>query len=104
MYTVLFRANENTVNFQVPIVNDEVGECPEDFFLDLVVPAAAAAMGVIKGIPDNATVNIADEDGECHPTALIPVACYSKLPACTVHGSKSRLVPMLIHTHLTLTN
>ena len=69
MFSVTFPAETNMTSFPVPIVNDEVGECPEEFFLDLEIPAAASAMGVIRGSPDNAAVNIADEDGKCYPTA-----------------------------------
>ena len=49
------------VNFSVDIVDDNVKECPEDFFLHLEIPPAAAAMGVMKGSHHNATVTISDE-------------------------------------------
>lgn len=62
-FLLTFPAGMNFASFNVPILDDEVVECPEEFFLDLEIPAAAAAMGVVKGTPDTATVKIADEDG-----------------------------------------
>lgn len=64
-----FPANINTATFDVPILDDEIAECPEEFILVLEIPRAVTAMGVIKGSPDIATVNIADEDSECDSLA-----------------------------------
>ena len=52
------------MNFNVPIINDNIAELAESFTLDLEIPAASAAMGVMKGSPDTATVNIMDDEGE----------------------------------------
>ena len=45
------------------ISNDEVAECEESFTMDLEIPRAATAMGVIKGTTHTATVHIGDDDG-----------------------------------------
>ena len=49
------------VNFTVVIVDNDVNECSKDFFLDLEILPAAAAMGVVKGPRHNATVTITEE-------------------------------------------
>ena len=59
-----FPAGVNVMNFNVPITNDNIAELAESFTLDLEIPAASAAMGVMKGSPDTATVNIVDDEGE----------------------------------------
>ena len=51
------------ISFNVTIINDNIAECAELFTLDLDIPAASADMGVIKGSPDTATVNITDDEG-----------------------------------------
>ena len=56
--------------FRMDITNDLVAENTEEFFLDLEIPSAAAAIDVIKGSPDSATVRITDEDSECCSSAL----------------------------------
>ena len=52
------------ISFNVTIIDDNIAECAKLFTLDLEIPGAAAAMGVIKGSPDSATVHIMDDDGE----------------------------------------
>ena len=63
-FSVTFPAGVNVASFNVPIINDTIAECAKLFTLDLEIPAAAAAMGVIRGSPDTATVHIMDDDGE----------------------------------------
>ena len=65
LFPVSFPAGVNVISFNVSIINNEVVETTEDFFLHLEIPPASATMGVIKGSPDNATVNIMDDDSEC---------------------------------------
>ena len=65
-------------SFSVPIVDDEVAESPEDFFLDLEIPPAS--LGVVKGSPGIALVSIADEDSECCSNALCTQPGYSESP------------------------
>ena len=54
------------ISFNVTIIDDAVAELAELFSFELEIPAASAAMGVIKGSPDNATVNIMDDEGMCN--------------------------------------
>ena len=61
---VTFEALTTTATVPVTIFDDEVAECPEEFFLDLEIPEAAAAIGAIKGSADSATVSIIDNEGE----------------------------------------
>ena len=63
-FSVTFPAGVNVASFNVTIINDAIAECAKLFTLDLEIPAAAAAMGVIRGSPDTATVHIMDDDGE----------------------------------------
>ena len=51
------------INFNVTIIDDNIAELTELFTLDLEIPAASAAMGIIRGSPDTATVNIIDDEG-----------------------------------------
>ena len=62
-FSVTFPAGVNAMNFNVPIINDNIAELAESFTLDLEIPPASAAMGVEKGSPDTATVNIVDDEG-----------------------------------------
>ena len=61
--TVTFPAGINVISFNVTIIDDNIAELAELFTLDLEIPATSAAMGVIKGSPDIATVNIMDDEG-----------------------------------------
>ena len=60
-----FSATKLVSSFKIYISNDEVAESTEEFFLDLEIPSSAVAAGAIKGSPDNVTVSIANDDGEC---------------------------------------
>ena len=62
-FTVTFPAGVNIISFNVTIIDDNIAELAELFTLDLKIPAAAADMGVVKGSPDTATVNIMDDEG-----------------------------------------
>ena len=61
-FLVIFPAGVNVASFNVPIINDAIAELAESFTLDLVIPPASTAMGVIAGSPDTATVNIMDDE------------------------------------------
>ena len=62
---MFFPPGENNISFNVSIVNDDVVELDESFTLVLEIPEAAAALRVVRGSPDTATVNILDDDSEC---------------------------------------
>ena len=62
-FTVTFPAGVNVISFNVTIIDDNIAELAELFTLNLVIPAAAAAMGVRMGETANATVNIMDDEG-----------------------------------------
>ena len=74
MISVSFEALRTLVSFTVTILNDDLVECPERFFLDLDIPSAAANLGVIKrATQGRATVTITDaNDGECYSSTLCP--------------------------------
>ena len=65
-----FSATKLVSTFKIYISNDLVAESPEDFFLDLEFPSSAIAAGAIKGSPDTATVEIANDDSEYCSSAL----------------------------------
>ena len=65
-FTVTFPAGVNVISFNVTIIDDNIAELAELFTLDLMIPAASVAMGVIKGSPDEATVKIIDDEGMCN--------------------------------------
>ena len=62
-FLVTFPAGVNVITFNVPIINDNIAELAESFTLDLAIPPASTAMGVIAGSPDTATVNVMDDEG-----------------------------------------
>ena len=62
-----FRAGANEVSFTVTIRDEGLIEFDEEFYIELEIPSAAAfSCSVVKGSPDNATVIIRDDDGECY--------------------------------------
>ena len=60
-----FRAGVNEVSFTVTIRDEGLVEFDEEFYIELEIPSAAASHSVVKALPDNATVIIQDDDGEC---------------------------------------
>ena len=58
-----FPAGVNVIGFNVTIIDDNIAELAELFTLGLEIPDASVIMGVIKGSPDTATVNIMDDEG-----------------------------------------
>ena len=70
-FTVTFPAGVNVISFNVTITDDNIAELAELFTLDLEIPDASVAMGVIKGSPDTATVNIMDDEGMCYLTQYV---------------------------------
>ena len=64
------------ISFNVTIIDDNIAECAELFTFDLEILAAYAALGVMKGSPDIATVNIMDDDGE-HIHCMMPSSVYN---------------------------
>ena len=61
-----FRAGVNQVTFTVTIRDERLIEPDEEFYIELEIPSAAAtSCSVVKGSPDNATVIIQNDDGEC---------------------------------------
>ena len=63
-YDVRFDANTTTAQLQIPINNDMICEEEEEFFGNLVIPAAAMAFGVRAGSKQTATVSILDDDSK----------------------------------------
>ena len=56
----------NEVSFTVTIRDEGLVENEEEFYIELdIPPTAAASCSVVKASPDNATVIIRDDDGEC---------------------------------------
>ena len=54
------------MSFTVTIRDLGLVELDEEFYIELEIPSAAAtSCSVIKASPDNATVIIRDDDGEC---------------------------------------
>ena len=61
-----FRAGVNQVTFTVTIRDDKLIELDEEFYIELeILSAAATSCNVVKASPDNVTVIIRDDDGEC---------------------------------------
>ena len=72
-------------SLSVDIIDDQEAERAEEFFLDLMIPPDAVAVGVIKESPDSATVCIEGNDNECCSIEL----CFIEHSWDTVHLHKS---------------
>ncbi len=61
-----FPTGKNQVTFTVAIRDEGLVESDERFYIELEIPSSAAtSCNVEKDLPDNATVIIRDDDGEC---------------------------------------
>ena len=82
---VTFPASSSNISFNVVIHDNQAHSCPVDFFLDLEIPSAASAMGVVKASPGNAMVLIADEhSGECCAPAVY-MAIHHSMQHCILY-------------------
>ena len=64
-YSVIFPAGLTRKSLSIVITDDDILESDETFFLTLVIPQPAQAIGVMRGDPFMATVTIINDDGEC---------------------------------------
>ena len=64
-YPVIFPAGSTQESFSIPIVDDDIFETDETFFLTLVIPQPAQDIGVMRGDPFMATVTIINDEREC---------------------------------------
>ena len=67
----MFVPGETEVQVMIPLMDDDVKECDEEFFGQLSIPEEAADMGVKLGDAATATVTIDDNDSKS-------VHCYIK--------------------------
>ena len=84
-----FPAGENEVTFTVAIRDEGLVESNEAFYIELEIPPLAANRGVIKDLPDNATVIIEDDDGEC---------CLKR---CKAEHNQNILIAINVHLNIT---
>ena len=94
---VNFTAGVSVVSLPVKIIEDDVAECPEEFFLDLEIPPAAVAMDVMKGSPDSATIIITDEDSEYYSNALLHTYNINIAPPIVGINRKWRVLLQILH-------
>ena len=73
LYPVEFPSGETEVTIMIPIMDDNMDECDENFFGNLRLPDEAASLGVKLGSADRAAVTIKDDDSEPIHTANIYV-------------------------------
>ena len=78
-YMVHFEEQAEEADFTVTIFDDDIAECPEEFFLELMTPPNADRMGVIKGDLSNAKVVINDTDCEFYCNTLCSIECRQYL-------------------------
>ena len=60
MIPVTFEAGNNSTNFSIRIINNDIAECPEQINLLLKVPDNATEMGVVTKEDYTAVVTITD--------------------------------------------
>ena len=65
---VHFEEQAEEADFTVTIFDDDIAECPEEFFLELMIPPNADRMGVIKG--DLSIAKVVINDTDCEFTAI----------------------------------
>ena len=84
-----FRAGVNEVTFTVTIRDDGLVELDEEFYIELEIPSAAAiSCSVVKASPDNATIIIRDDDGEC---------CLKR---CKAEHNQNILIAINVHLNI----
>ena len=64
-YPVIFPAGSTNENFSIPIIDDDIFELDENFFLTLVIPQPAQDIGVMRGVPFMANITIINDESEC---------------------------------------
>ena len=69
-YLVFFPAGYTKENLSIPITDDDIFELDETFFLTLVIPQPAQAIGVMRGDPFMANITIISDEGECSVAAF----------------------------------
>lgn len=62
VFNVTFQPGEARKMVTVTIKDDEFAECPEQFLASLGIPERSMALGVVRGEPDMATVDVGDND------------------------------------------
>ena len=60
---VTFPAGKTTVDTSIEIIDDDIAECPETFYLELVIPEKATGNGVVAISPSTTEMEIIDNDG-----------------------------------------
>ena len=68
-----FVPGQMTASIIVDTVNDSTIELTEQFKATLTIPAASSSIGVIKGSPDVALVDILDDDGREY---IVPLCVF----------------------------
>ena len=61
MIQVPFPANQNSVDFSIHIIDNDIAECQKEFKLLLEVPDNATAMGVVTKEANTTVVHITDD-------------------------------------------
>ena len=85
-----FPAGVNQVTFTVTIRDERLIESNETFYIELEIPSAAAtSCSVVRGSPDNATVIVRNDDGEC---------C---LKCCKAEHNQNILIALNVHLNIT---
>lgn len=62
-FPVSFPSGDQSATFEIPIIDDMVFEGPEEFNLRIIIPQAAADIGVEPGMPIVSLVRILDDEG-----------------------------------------
>ena len=75
---VEFKAGENRKMVSIPIIDDEIAECPENFSVELVIPKDT--YGVAAGLGRTALMSINDNDG----TKLLICVCNAHVHVVTI--------------------
>ena len=87
--SVHFPARVNQVTFTVTIRDNRLVQLDKEFYIELEIPSSTASRSVVKVPPDNATVIIQDDDGEC---------C---LKCCKTEHNQNILIAINVHLNIT---
>ena len=86
----IFEIGSSVATVEYSTVNDTIREGNESFIANLTVPPEMQAMGIVRGIPDRATVNIIDDEGKkdsLHVCAQLSVYMFMEFHLTTVHST-----------------
>ena len=97
-FSVSFPARATKANFSISIIDDDILELDENFFLTLELRQPAQGIGFMRGQPFQATVTIINDESECSISTYPTFLPHSFLPLS--HIPAVAIAHASTHTHV----